>query len=146
MTNDLAVFDATDKILLYPVDRESLPVIASAARFPNVDIRALVSLESWGHIGECYRCASEEVEVSCDYESSLDICSPNSPTSSSAPSLTWYVPCSAWYGAPNLGVPKNACIFGVGKGAFCPVGQNKRRLASVGVCWQPPLSFTNHIE
>jgi hypothetical protein len=31
-------------------------------------------------------------------------------------------------------------------GAFCPVGQNKRRFVSVDWRWPPPLSFDNHIE
>jgi peptide maturation system protein (TIGR04066 family) len=69
------MFGVDDKILLYPFDRESLPVIKGAENFLNIRIYRLVAPESWGHDDECYKCSEDIVNVSHDYESGLDDCS-----------------------------------------------------------------------
>ena len=62
-------------LLIYPVDREILSVIKSTENYLDIHICRLVSLESWGHIGECYKCASGMVTISCDYDNGLNDCS-----------------------------------------------------------------------
>jgi peptide maturation system protein (TIGR04066 family) len=69
------VFGVEDKILVYPVDRESLPVIKSTANYPSVRICRLVSPESWGYEGEIFICADGTVKVTSNYEKELDSCS-----------------------------------------------------------------------
>ena len=69
------MFCTDDRILVYPVDRESLPIIKSTANYPNIRFCRLISPESWGHDGECYACAEETVTVSHDYEEGLKDCS-----------------------------------------------------------------------
>ena len=69
------MFSVDDKILVYPVDRESLPVIKGTGNYPHIRLCHLVSPESWGYEGECYKCAEGMVETSCDYEHELEDCS-----------------------------------------------------------------------
>jgi len=68
------MFSANDRVLVYPVDRESLALIKSTENYINVYIQRLISPVSWGHEGEKHKCSSGLVEVSCDYEDSLDDC------------------------------------------------------------------------
>jgi len=69
------MFEADDKILVYPVDRESLQIIKSTANYPSIRLCRLVSPESWGHCGDSYMCADGMVEISHRYEDGLSDCS-----------------------------------------------------------------------
>lgn len=66
------MFDASDRVLIYPIDKENLTVVKSTKNYPNIQICHLVTPESWGHSGEYYDCAKGMVEVSHDYESALN--------------------------------------------------------------------------
>jgi peptide maturation system protein (TIGR04066 family) len=69
------MFNADDRILVFPVDRESLPVIKGTASYPNICIHRLIAPESWGHDGESFMCADGMVEIHHDYENGLTDCS-----------------------------------------------------------------------
>lgn len=68
------MFELNDNILVYPVDRGILSVIKSTENYLNINISQLVSLESWGHNGECYSCARGMVEISHDFHEGLNHC------------------------------------------------------------------------
>jgi len=63
-----------DRVLVYPVDKGNLSIVKSSANYPNVRIHRLVSLESWGYEGESCKCHESMVEISHDYEGSLNDC------------------------------------------------------------------------
>jgi len=69
------MFGIDDRILMYPLDRESLSVVKSTRNYPNIRICGLVSPESWGYDGECYHCTEGMIAISHDYEGGLDNCS-----------------------------------------------------------------------
>lgn len=60
---------------MFPVDRESFSLMQSAKYYPHIHIHKLVSIASWGYIGDKYQCSDEYIEVSCDLEGCLKECS-----------------------------------------------------------------------
>ena len=69
------MFSVDDRILFYPVDRESLPIVKSTANYSNTRAYCLISPKSWGYEGECYECSDGLVAISHDYEKGLNGCS-----------------------------------------------------------------------
>jgi peptide maturation system protein (TIGR04066 family) len=69
------MFGVDDRILIYPVDRESLPIVKSAANYSAVPIFQLISPESWGYGEEKYQYSDRTVAVSHKYEEGLNDCS-----------------------------------------------------------------------
>ena len=68
------MFDADERILVFPVDRESISFIKSTANYPNIRIRHIISPESWGYGGEIYMCAGGAVKIHHDFENGLSDC------------------------------------------------------------------------
>jgi peptide maturation system protein (TIGR04066 family) len=68
------MMDAGERILVFPVDRDSLPLIKSADNYSHVFINHLVSPKSWGHEGDVFFINGREILVSHDYEKTLDDC------------------------------------------------------------------------
>jgi|GEM_PF-2606704 len=68
------MFNSDEKILVYPIDKEMIPVIKSMENYPCINIYRLISPESWGHGGECYKCAEKVIEISHDYEKACNDC------------------------------------------------------------------------
>lgn len=68
------IFCNDDRIIVYPVDRESLSVIKSTENFPYIHLTWLISPESWGHEGEYYKSHNGMIEVVHNYEDKLNDC------------------------------------------------------------------------
>jgi peptide maturation system protein (TIGR04066 family) len=70
----IMMVDKDERILVFPVDRESLPLIRSADNYSSVFINHLVSPKSWGHEGEFFCNNNRDIIVSHDYENAMEDC------------------------------------------------------------------------
>ena len=68
------IFDISDRILVYPVDRKSLSIIESSENYSSIHLCQLVSPLAWGYENYSARTSEGQVMISHDYETALCDC------------------------------------------------------------------------
>lgn len=61
-------------VLLYPFDRNSIPILEFREKIDNLNIKSIVSPSGWGLEGEKYVFDNQSYTVECDFENELEKC------------------------------------------------------------------------